>query len=118
MTSVIVPIFESQETLPRTLESIDQLNHVIKSKIEVVLVFDGENEECKQIIDAWKNKTECNNIIASQEHAGVAAARNLGVKASSHDIITFLDTDDEYYRLVLPCFPSLRVTKSLSESKN
>ena len=105
MTSVIVPIFESQETLPRTLESIDQLNHVIKSKIEVVLVFDGENEECKQIIDAWKNKTDCNNIIATQEHAGVAAARNLGVKASSHDIITFLDTDDELLPARFAVFP-------------
>jgi len=95
MTSVIVPIFKSQETLHRTLQSINQLDNVIKSKIEVVLVFDGQNEECHKIVSEWKKRTNCKNLVLSQEHSGVAAARNLGVQASSHEIITFLDTDDE-----------------------
>jgi glycosyltransferase involved in cell wall biosynthesis len=95
MTSVIVPIFESQDTLLRTLQSIDWLDHSVKSTIEVVLVFDGKNEECMSLVNAWKNSTECKNIILFQEHLGVAAARNLGVQASSHDIVTFLDADDE-----------------------
>jgi glycosyltransferase involved in cell wall biosynthesis len=95
MTSVIVPIFESQETLLRTLQSIDNLDQSVKSTIEIVLVFDGNNEECMSIVNTWKKSTECKNIILFQVHLGVAAARNLGVKASSHDIITFLDADDE-----------------------
>jgi len=95
MTSVIVPIFKSQETLLKTLQSIDHLDQSVKSTIEIVLVFDGNNEECLSIVNTWEKSTECKNIILFQEHLGVAAARNLGVKASSHDIITFLDADDE-----------------------
>lgn len=95
MTSVIVPIFESQETLSRTLLSIDQLDYAIKSNLEIVIVFDGENEECYKIVNAWKRNTDCNNRIIFQEHTGVAAARNFGVENSSHEIITFLDADDE-----------------------
>jgi glycosyltransferase involved in cell wall biosynthesis len=89
------------------LQSIDYLDHVIKGNVEVVLVFDGQNEECNRIISAWKNRTNCKNIVLSQEHSGVAAARNLGVKVSSHDIITFLDADDELLPGRFAVFPDL-----------
>lgn len=95
MTSVIIPIHKNQNTLMRTLKSISGLEDVIRKTIEIVLVFDGDDPECLQIVNDWKSSSDCKIKVVSQEHLGVAAARNFGVAVSTHEMITFLDSDDE-----------------------
>lgn len=95
MISVIVPIYRSSSTFKRTLQSFELLDSALKSQLEVILVFDGNDPLCNEIAVEWQSNTSIRNQLLYQEHAGVSSARNNGVKIASGNYITFLDADDE-----------------------
>lgn len=95
MISVIIPIYKSSSTLKRTLQSFELLDGALKSQLEVILVFDGNDLLCNEIAIEWQSNTSIRNQVLHQEHAGVSSARNNGVKLASGNYITFLDADDE-----------------------
>lgn len=88
--SVIITVFNLEECLSETLESLS--NQIVKP-YEVIIVNDGSQDASQQIID---------NFVADNlhwkcfytENKGVAHARNLGFLASSGEYIMFLDGDD------------------------
>ena len=88
--SVIVPCFNSGNTLRRTIESIK--NQTWQKK-EIILVNDGSNEkETLDILNIYKN----DNLVKliNQKNKGLSAARNQGVMNSKGDYLFFLDSDD------------------------
>ncbi|MFM1797354.1 MAG: hypothetical protein RL733_1135 [Actinomycetota bacterium] len=95
MISVIIPIYKSSSTLKRTLQSLELLDSALKSQLEVILVFDGNDLLCNEIAIEWQSNTSVRNQVLHQEHAGVSSARNNGVKIARGNYITFLDADDE-----------------------
>ena len=95
MISIVIPIYKSQKTLSRCLDSFSGLRDSQLESIELILVLDGENFECEFIIEEWQKEVICRSRILRQKHFGVASARNLGASESTCDFITFLDADDE-----------------------
>lgn len=88
--SVIVPVFNAQDYLQRTVES------VIKQKfknIEIILVNDGSTDNSLHILEELSYNYS-NIKIYNQNNKGVSAARNLGLKKSTGKYIMFLDSDD------------------------
>lgn len=53
LISVIVPIYNVEQYLPRCIESI--LNQTYKN-LEIILVDDGATDRCGSICDAYKEK--------------------------------------------------------------
>ena len=88
--SVIVPIYNSSNTLVRTLDSIINQTY---SNLEILLVNDGSTDDSLEICEEYKKK-DSRIVIINQDNKGVGAARNSGIDISNGDYISFVDSDD------------------------
>lgn len=88
--SVIVPVYNVEEYLPKCIESI--LNQTHKN-LELILVDDGSPDGSPKICDEYAEKDKRVKVI-HKKNAGVSAARNDGLDAAKGDFIAFVDSDD------------------------
>ena len=86
--SVIIPTYNRYEFLKRALISVYSQTYQPK---EVIVVDDGSTDNTSQI-----KKDFPKIIYIYQKNKGVSFARNTGIKASTYNWITFLDSDDEW----------------------
>lgn len=88
--SVVVPIYNVEEYLPRCLDSIIGQTY---TNIEIMLVDDGSPDNAGAICDSYAEK-ESRIRVFHIPNGGVAKARQLGVENSTGDYIVFVDPDD------------------------
>ena len=88
--SIVVPVYNAQEVLAHTIDSLLSQNW---TDIELILVNDGSTDRSGEICRNYAEK-EPRIRLVEQENAGVSAARNAGIRAASGDYITFVDADD------------------------
>ena len=87
LVSVIVPCYNSGETIKKTIESIQEQTW---KNIEIIVVDDGSDE-----LVTLEKLEQLNGIkILKQKNMGLSAARNNGIKKSKGDYILPLDADD------------------------
>lgn len=87
--SIIIPVYNAEKYLERCLNSI--LNQTYKN-FEVIAVNDGSLDNSLDILQKYTDKL--NIKIINQENSGVAKAREVGIKYSVSQYITFIDSDD------------------------
>lgn len=88
--SVIIPIYNAQETIERCVNSI--LNQTY-SNLEIILINDGSKDKTEEI---------CNNLMKIdnrikyfyKKNSGVSDTRNYGLNIAKGDYISFIDADD------------------------
>lgn len=90
MVSVIVPVYKSELTLERCVESLKQQTY---SDIEIILVVDGP-PDASGILCEKLAETDSRIRVIEQENQGVSAARNRGLKEAKGEYVRFLDSDD------------------------
>lgn len=83
--SVIVCTYNGSATLAACLESLQNLNH---SAYEVLLIDDGSTEDIGRIACAFPQVR-----YLRQDHAGLSAARNLGMKEARGELLAYTDDD-------------------------
>jgi GT2 family glycosyltransferase len=83
--SVIVCTYNGTTTLRSCLESLQGLRY---ANFEVLLIDDGSTEDIASIAAAFPAVR-----YLRQEHAGLSAARNLGMKQAGGDILAYTDDD-------------------------
>ena len=88
--SVIVPVFNAEKYLRKTIDSI--LNQSF-TDFELILVNDGSTDSSKKICEEYALKDK-RIILLNQENQGVSVARNNGLKIAKGDYISFIDSDD------------------------
>lgn len=88
--SIIIPIYKVEKYLCECIDS------VLKQKFkdyEIILVDDGSPDRCPQICDEYARNN--NNIrVIHQTNAGLACARNAGIKEAKGEYIICIDSDD------------------------
>ncbi len=88
--SIIIPIYNVEDTLQRCLESV--LAQVDET-MEVVLIDDGSTDSSGQIAEEMTaGRGNCRLI--HQTNKGLSAARNAGIEVATGDYLTFIDSDD------------------------
>lgn len=93
MIDVIIPAYNSQDTIIRTLSSIAmQLN---RNELKVTIVNDG-GKDYKEIIEIFKPLLDIQEI-GYAENRGPGYARQFGIDNTKEDFITFIDADDTFY---------------------
>jgi len=94
--SVIIPMYNSESTILRALESIKKQTSIDYIR-EIIIVNDGSRDNSLNVVLKFiKDNKHLNLILIDKENEGVSAARNLGINSSSGDWIAFLDSDDEW----------------------
>ena len=90
LLSIIVPIYNVEEFLPRCLDSILVQTF---TDFELILIDDGSPDRCGKIIDEYA-KVDSRIVVVHQENRGVSAARNEGLRIAQGRYIGFVDPDD------------------------
>ena len=88
--SVIIPVYNTSEYLPRCLDSI--LNQDFEA-YEVICVNDGSSDNSIEILREYEKKSSKIKVI-DQINSGVAITRNTALKHAKGDYLAFLDSDD------------------------
>lgn len=88
--SIIVPVYNGEKTLKKCLDSILSQTY---PDFEVILVNDGSTDNSLEVCEAYVKKDKRIRLF-SQPNKGVSGARNLGIKESKGDYLTFVDCDD------------------------
>ena len=95
MISVIIPVYNAEKSLEKSLISIK--NQTWEGVFEIILVNDGSSDRSKTIIENYQqNHQDQNIILINQENRGVSKARNAAMKIAQGDYIALLDSDDEW----------------------
>jgi glycosyltransferase involved in cell wall biosynthesis len=88
LVTAIVPVHDGEPFLAAALESILGQDY---PRLEVIVVDDGSTDASAAIARAHPG-VRC----LSQSNAGVAAARNTGIRAARGAVLAFLDQDDRW----------------------
>lgn len=88
--SIIVPVYNLEQLLPKCLESI--LVQTFK-EFELILVNDGSTDKSGKICDDYANKDERITVI-HKKNGGAASSRNAGLQIAKGKYIGFVDSDD------------------------
>ena len=92
--SVVIPTYNYGRFIGEAIESA-LAQTVLPS--EIIVVDDGSTDETAATVAAFGDSVR----YIRQENAGVCGARNLGVAASTCELISFLDADDSWDRAKL-----------------
>lgn len=94
LISVIVPIFNVEDYLPRCLECIREQTY---RHLEIILVDDGSTDGSGRICDEYAAKDPRARVI-HQPNTGCWAARNTGQDAATGEYLWFPDGDDYFHK--------------------
>jgi len=95
--SVIVPAYQAGKTIDRCLQSLARQT-VAPETYEVLVVDDGSTDDTHARVAAHSGVQ-----LLTQDHAGPATARNLGVQHARGAIVLFTDADCEPAQDWLEC---------------
>ena len=90
MISVIIPAYNVADKISKIFQC---LNRQTENDLEIIVVDDGSIDDLEKLCKKTIINSNMINYI-KQKKAGVAAARNYGLKIASGDYIAFLDADD------------------------
>lgn len=92
--SVVIPMFNSQEWIEETLQSVVNQTYPA-DKMEIIVVDDASTDGSVAVAQAFLARHPVKSrVIVHERNKCVCAARNTGWQAASHEWIQFLDADD------------------------
>lgn len=104
LLSIVVPVYNSAQTLNLCLDSILGQGY---ENFELILINDGSSDDSLKIIKKYSSSDK-RIIVLNQVNKGVSAARNSGIRKSKGDLILFIDSDDTieqgYFEKVVDCY--------------
>lgn len=95
--SIIMPVYNVEEYLPRAIESA--LRQTVSS-FELILVNDGSTDGSGAICDEYQEKDSRIQVI-HQKNQGSGPARNAGLQKAKGTYIYFADPDDYFEQTLL-----------------
>lgn len=89
--SIVVPVYNVQEYLPKCLDSLINQKY---DDFEIVCVDDGSNDNSLQVLKSYEEKYGDILKVYTKENGGLADTRNYGIDKSNGDYVGFVDSDD------------------------
>jgi glycosyltransferase involved in cell wall biosynthesis len=88
--SVVIPVYNGAAFIARAIDSALEQSH---RPTEVIVVNDGSTDATLDVLAAYRGRIR----LLSIANGGVSNARNLGMQASTGELIAFLDADDSWH---------------------
>jgi len=89
--TVIIPVYQVEDTVGRCLESILAQEY---DDMEIIAVNDGSPDNSRDICQQFADKDNRIKII-DKENGGLSSARNAALEIAKGEYVTFADSDDE-----------------------
>lgn len=93
MVAVVIPAFNAERTIERTLKSACAQTY---RHLEILVVDDGSSDRTALIVEQFATEDDRIKLIRTPNR-GVACARNEGIRAARADYVAMLDADDLWH---------------------
>jgi len=91
--SIVVPCFNEEQRLPRTIEQIQRYLDAKHADYELILVDDGSSDGTRQVMDAAAGRHSSVRVEALPHNRGKGRALAVGVEAARGEEILLTDAD-------------------------
>ncbi|WP_443943785.1 glycosyltransferase family 2 protein [Pedobacter sp. AW1-32] len=91
--SVVVPLYNEDESLPELTEWIAKVMKENNFTYEIVLVDDGSTDQSWPVIETLRENNQAIKGIKFRRNYGKSAALNVGFEATQGDVIITMDAD-------------------------
>ncbi len=91
--SVVVPLYNEEESLPELIAWIDDVMQKHQFSYEAVFIDDGSTDRSWQVITELKQKFASIKAIKFRRNYGKSAALNVGFAAAQGEVIITMDAD-------------------------
>lgn len=96
LVSVIVPVYNAEGTLQRTLTALRSQTYRL---IEIIFVNDCSTDQSLYLLEQFAASTRAEGVIvckviSHQRNQGVSVARNTGLEHATGELICYVDADD------------------------
>lgn len=109
LITVIVPIYNVAEYLPKCIDSIIKQTY---NQLEIILVDDGSSDNSGQICDQFALKDTRIRVI-HKVNGGLSDARNAGISIANGEYIGFVDADDFIeYNMYEKLYTSIKIANA------
>lgn len=85
--SVVIATFNNAQYIKQAIDSVLEQTYPV---YEIIIVNDGSTDNTKEVLQEYGDKI----LYLETNRKGPACARNAGIKASTGDLVAFLDSDD------------------------
>lgn len=89
--SVIIPVFNAENTLDRCIKSIELTGY---HDLQIILVNDCSTDSSLSLCKKWQKLDNRIEIYSNTNNRGVSYSRNIGLNKAVHENICFVDSDD------------------------
>ncbi|MCX2431048.1 MULTISPECIES: glycosyltransferase family 2 protein [unclassified Pedobacter] len=91
--SVVVPLFNEDESLPELTAWIDKVMVENNFSYEIVLIDDGSTDKSWEVIETLRGQNPAIKGIKFRRNYGKSAALNVGFEATQGDVVITMDAD-------------------------
>jgi len=91
--SIIVPLYNEEESLPKLFEWIERVMDENKFSYEVVFVNDGSTDKSWEVVEALQKQSENVRGIKFRHNYGKSPALYCGFRAAKGDVVITMDAD-------------------------
>lgn len=107
--SVVVPLYNEQESLPELIQWINRVMESHSFSYEVIFVDDGSSDDSWSVINGLKAEYACVKGVKFRRNYGKSAALNKGFELSAGKVVITMDADlqdspdeiPELYRMIV-----------------
>lgn len=93
MISVVVPLYNEEETIPLLCQTLHEVMSQLDRKYEIIIVDDGSSDSSWKLLCEHAEKLPCLRLIRFRRNFGQTAAMSAGFHAAEGDIVVTLDAD-------------------------
>lgn len=92
--SVIIPLYNRENTIKKAAESVLKQTH---RDLELIIVDDCSTDGSVDIVRSMAREDSRIKLILSEKNGGACVARNKGIDAAKGEVIAFHDSDDVWH---------------------
>lgn len=91
--SIVIPVYEEEESIPHLYKSIKEVMDVLDRKYEIVFVDDGSRDNTFKVLEGIQKKDPAVVVVSFRRNFGQTAAMAAGFEYADGDVIITMDAD-------------------------
>ena len=91
LVTVIIPVYNAEQYLPRTIDSVLRQSY---TNWELLLVDDCSTDHSRELMQQYEKQYDNVHCYYCEKNGGPAQARNLGIDHAQGQYLAFVDSDD------------------------